>query len=291
MIAILGGNGFVGTAYRAFFKSRGIDSVSLSRAEVDYTDKRTLVQWLGEHKPDFLVNAAGHTGKPNVDACEVHKAACLFGNAVLPGIVAGACAEAGVRWGHVSSGCIYLGRRADGGGFTENDPPNFCFRTNNCSFYSGTKALGEEVLAGYPDVYVWRMRIPFNHQDGPRNYLSKLMRYPKLLDVENSISHLDDFVSATFACFEQTVPTGIYNITNPGAITTREVTERIRARGMVDHAFTFFESEAAFMREAAITPRSHCVMDSAKLQRAGVSLRPVEEAIEDALDRWQLENA
>jgi hypothetical protein len=64
---------------------------------------------LQRDRPEFLINAAGYTGKPNVDACELHKAECLLGNAVLPGIVAQACEEAGVPWGHVSSGCIYTG--------------------------------------------------------------------------------------------------------------------------------------------------------------------------------------
>ena len=94
----------------------------------------------------------GIRAKPNVDACEMHKAECLAGNAVLPGTIAQACEAANVPWGHVSSGCIYTGSRPDGSGFTEEDAPNFSFRQNNCSFYSGTKALGEEVLAGYSNT-------------------------------------------------------------------------------------------------------------------------------------------
>jgi hypothetical protein len=89
-----------------------------------------------------------------------------------------------VPWGHVSSGCIYTGSRPDGRGFTETDTPNFTFRTNNCSFYSGTKALGEEVLAGKPNVYIWRLRIPFDHVDNPRNFLTKLIRYQRLLEAD-----------------------------------------------------------------------------------------------------------
>src|SRR6185312_2877349 len=135
-----------------------------------------LTELLRREKPEFLINAAGYTGKPNVDACELHKSECLMGNAVLPGTIAQACADAGVPWGHVSSGCIYSGRNLDGSAFKENDPPNFTFRTNHCSFYSGTKALGEEVLAGTPNLFVWRLRIPFNEVDTPRNYLTKLMR-------------------------------------------------------------------------------------------------------------------
>ena len=112
-----------------------------------------------------------------MDACEIHKSECLAGNAVLPGTIAQACEAANVPWGHVSSGCIYTGSRPDGSGFTEEDAPNFTFRQNNCSFYSGTKALGEEVLAGYSNIYIWRVRIPFDQFENPRNYLTKLMRY------------------------------------------------------------------------------------------------------------------
>lgn len=286
MIALLGGTGYVGSAYRAYFDSLGIPYQSLTRAEVDYSDPRVLTAWLKQHQPEFLVNAAGYTGRPNVDACEADKANCLFGNAVLPGKIAEACAATGTPWGHVSSGCIYTGCRADGKGFTEEDAPNFCFRQPPCSFYSGTKALGEEVLAGAPDCYIWRLRIPFNEVDGARNYLSKLMRYARLLEATNSITQLDEFARATFACWEKHVPYGIYNVTNPGVVTTRMVAARIEAHGLADHTFSFFSDEREFMQKAAIAPRSNCVLDSSKLEAAGIHMTPVEEAIDTALRNW-----
>ncbi|PTX98374.1 sugar nucleotide-binding protein [Opitutus sp. ER46] len=287
MIYLLGGSGYVGQAYQALLQRKGIPFRNLRRAELDYTQRATLVEALRRDRPEFLINAAGYTGKPNVDACELHKAECLFGNAVLPGTIAEACAEAGVPWGHVSSGCIYSGARPDGSGFTEEDTPNFTFRTNHCSFYSGTKALGEEVLAGKPQVYVWRLRIPFNNIDNPRNYLTKLLRYPKLLEATNSISQLEEFVAATFACWEKRIPFGTYNVTNPGAITTHEVVELIRQSGVSRKDFVFFKSEDEFMHVAAKTPRSNCVMDSTKLARTGISLTPVREAVSAALRNWK----
>jgi putative intracellular protease/amidase len=71
-----------------------------------------LAAALREGRASFVINAAGYTGKPNVDACELHKTDCLQGNAVLPGLIAQACEQAGVPWGHVSSGCIFTGARA-----------------------------------------------------------------------------------------------------------------------------------------------------------------------------------
>ena len=87
----------------------------------------------------------------------------------------------------------------------------FCFRSNYCSFYSGSKALAEEVMGfgiavddnGEPEWrtdrdlgYIWRLRIPFNNLHSSRNYISKIITYPRLLEVENSISHLEEFVNA-----------------------------------------------------------------------------------------------
>lgn len=291
MILLLGGSGYVGAAYQAMLARRGIPFRNLRRADFDYTDRAKLTDLLRREQPAFLINAAGYTGKPNVDACELHKADCLFGNAVLPGTIAAACTDAGIPWGHVSSGCIYTGARSDGSGFTEDDTPNFTFRTDNCSFYSGTKALGEETLAGTPHVYLWRLRIPFNEVDSPRNYLTKLMRYDTLLEATNSISQLDEFVAATFACWEKRIPFGTYNVTNPGQVTTREVVDLIKRSGVSTKDFKFFADESDFMAKAAKTPRSNCVMDSSKLARAGIIMTEVHEAIERDLRRWQSASA
>ena len=287
MIYLLGGSGYVGQAYQALLTRKGIPFRNLKRSDLDYSDVARLTAALKADRPEFLINAAGYTGKPNVDACELHKTECLFGNAVLPGRIAEACAAAGVPWGHVSSGCIYTGARPDGSGFTETDIPNFTFRQNNCSFYSGTKALGEEVLAGRPDVYLWRLRIPFDEVESPRNYLTKLMRYQRLLEAENSISQLAEFVAATFACWEKRIPFGLYNVTNPGKVTTREVVDLIRASGVCTKQFEFFKDESDFMHTAAKTPRSNCVMDSTKLARAGIVMTEVHEAIARDLKAWR----
>jgi len=286
MIYLLGGSGYVGQAYQKLLTTKGIPFKNLKRKDLDYTDAATLVKALRTDKPDFLINSAGYTGKPNVDACETDKTNCLFGNAILPGRIAEACEATNTPWGHVSSGCIYTGSRDDGTEFTEADAPNFTFRHNNCSFYSGTKALGEEILKNADNVYLWRLRIPFDNIESPRNYLTKLIRYENLLEASNSISQLDEFVAATFACWEKRVPFGTYNVTNPGYVTTREVVELIKESGLSTKTFNFFKDESEFMAKAAKTPRSNCIMNSGKLAAAGITMTPVKEAIRQALSNW-----
>ena len=197
MIWILGASGYIGEALVAEARRQKLPFRPVARHELDYADFRTFVTALRKDKPDFVINAGGFTGKPNVDACEKFKAETIAGNVTLALTVAQACDVAGTRLGTVSSGCIYTGakiQRQDGSwavedrlteplisellekrsdrvcGFSEEDDPNFTFEHNNCSFYSGTKAVAESALRGFPDFYVWRLRIPFDEYDGPRNY-------------------------------------------------------------------------------------------------------------------------
>lgn len=313
-ILLLGGTGYVGQAFARDLASRGLPLRTVSRSETDYTRFSTVLRLLRDLRPRFLINCAGYTGKPNVDACEDHRAETLLGNVSLPQTLAQACEVAGVPWGHVSSGCIYTGakiRQSDGTlriepdltrpdlrrlveaspdrvvGFSEDDPPNFSFRSPPCSFYSGSKALGEEVLAGAPDTYVWRLRIPFDEVDGPRNYLTKLQRYSRVYDNVNSVSHLADFARACVDLWLRGAPPGTYNVTNPGFVTSRQVVALIEEILRPQRTFSFWESDEEFYRVAARTPRSNCVMDTTRLLATGVTMRPVVEAVRDALAHWR----
>ena len=285
MIVVLGSTGYIGSKFINFFQSLGQEAIGVSRCEIDYTNVLSLKNWLKSKNPRFVINSAGYTGKPNVDACELAKAECLSGNAVLPGIIREVCENLKIAWGHVSSGCIYSGRRTDGTGWKEDDEPNFSFRSSPCSFYSGSKALGEEVLQEAENCYIWRLRIPFNEERNPRNYLQKLLNYNSLLEAENSVSHLDEFVQKCVECFEQDVEPGIYNMTNTGSITTRQVTQWMHEEGVTDKEFQFFEDEEQFMSKAAKTPRSNCVLDTTKAEKAGIGMRPVEEAMRESMQK------
>ncbi len=321
MILLLGASGFIGSAFAAELHRRQTPFVPLARAQLDYTRFELLLGYLRRERPVFVINAAGYTGKPNVDACETARADTLLGNALLPQTIAHACAAAEIPWGHVSSGCIFSGAKISAAaagnthtehatrvekdltrpdlralvdhdpaaihGFTEDDAPNFTFRDGPCSFYSGSKALGEETLASNPHTYIWRLRIPFDELDNPRNYLTKLQRYARVYDNVNSLSHRADFVRAALDLWERRAPFGTYNLTNPGFVTTRQVIALLEKILRPARPFTYWESDAEFYQLAAKTPRSNCVLDVSKLLATGVRLRPVLEALEDSLRHWQ----
>lgn len=314
MIWILGASGYIGQAFTAEAERRKMDHRPVGRKDLDYTNFRILLDGLRKEKPDFVINAAGFTGQPNVDVCEHFKAETISGNVTLPLTIAQACEAAGIRLGTVSSGCIYTGakiRKPDGKwavedrlteplisellekrservvGFAEDDEPNFTFEHNNCSFYSGTKAVAEKALQAFPEFYIWRLRIPFDEFECPRNYLSKVQRYQKIYLNWNSLSHRGDFASASLDLWQNNCPGGTYNITNPGYTSTIEVVRKVQAILRKNWVPEYWQNDDEFYRFGASTPRSNCILDSSKLLNASIKMRSVDKALEDALLKWK----
>lgn len=313
MILLLGATGYIGSEFAAELGRRRMPFVAVSRTVTDYTRFDILLRLLKENRPTFLINAAGYTGKPNVDACETSRAETLWGNALLPATVAHACQAAEVPWAQLSTGCIYNGAKVptkDGWivendlskpsirslvsrdssvlrGFNEEDPPNFSFRSPPCSFYSGSKALAEEIAAHSGCRYVWRTRLPFDNQDHCRNYLSKLQQYQRVYDNFNSISNRGDFVRACLHLLESQAAPGIYNLTNPGFVSAREVVEMIKRILRPRREFRYWSNDREFYAHAAVARRSNCVLDVSKALAAGAPLRPVREALQEALQSWR----
>jgi dTDP-4-dehydrorhamnose reductase len=313
MILVLGASGFIGQAFCRELRRRGIAFVPLSRIAFDYTRFDLLFEYVRKIRPVFLINAAGYSGRPNMDGCEEHRMAAFLANAILPQTIAQVCVATNTPWAHVSSGGIYSGAKVfeDGKmrvvkdlnspelrrlfdaepdrffGFTEFEKPNSTFRALPCSFLSGTKALAEEVLQDFAQCYVWRARMPFGEKDEPCNLLSKLWHYPRVYDHVTSLTHVDDFARAGLDLWERHAPFGTYNMTNPGAVTTRQVVEMMRQVLKPSRRIEFWANDLEFYSSGARAPRSSCILDVTKLLGAGVKMRPVKEALADALKLWR----
>jgi len=286
MIIVFGSTGYIGQEFKKQLDQS--DHKVLYWKNTRNTTFLDLERWYereGYPYIDAVINVAGFTGKPNVDACELDKEATIHGNISWPQILTDWCMLNDIPLGHVSSGCIYTGRRSDGKAFTEEDAPNFTFEQNNCSFYSGTKAIAEKIVNKWEKSYIWRLRIPFEENNNPRNYLSKMLNYKKLLNAENSISNKQEFVSACIQSLNKKIPYGIYNVTNTGHTTTEEVVNLLKKTIAKDRTFEFVNDDD-FYKSLAKTPRSNCVMSNEKLLSTGINMRSTDEALQYCVNNW-----
>ena len=220
---------------------------------------------------DFIINAAGFTGVPNVDACEFRKADTVQGNINYP-LYLERTFDCPVL--HLTSGCVYTGYKDTG--WTASDEPNFNW--NNGSFYSATKAEFQKLWTEFKydrKSYLLRLRMPFGPDNLDKNLLMKLYKYDKLVDFENSMTNLEELAEAVCHFVETEPAPGIYNAVNPGGIKTHQVAQML---GLVKPYFTADE-----WASAGLTPRSNCVLNTDKMQ-AVFKFRPIPESLIDAID-------
>jgi len=136
---------------------------------------------------DLVVNTAGKT---SLEWCEANQAETFRSNVIAP-LAAFRSFKSRVHYKtslfvHISSGCVWDGPFPRVGlGFTPTDP------VVPACFYSWTKACCDALLlresAGW-NLAILRPRQVYSPIDSPRNTLTKLMRYPKLIDTTNSMT-------------------------------------------------------------------------------------------------------
>lgn len=271
MKVLIFGKGYVA---HHFLNHYGEGTAQISEQRVE--DYSALKAELEAHKPDVVINCIGKTGRPNVDWCEDNKRETLFGNVTVPLLMARACEELGIYFVHVGSGCVYEGYN-NGEGFEELDEPNF-----DGSFYSRTKAWSEAMLDEFPILQL-RLRMPLDGMPGPRNFVTKITKYEKVINIPNSISVLEDFLLAADALIQKRA-TGIYNMTNPGTIDHASILDIYKE--VVDPEFTYDIFSVEEMEKITKAKRSNCGLSSKKLESEGIHMRPVEEAVRSALTEY-----
>ena len=113
MILVLGQTGYIGTQFINELKYRNLSYRGISRVNIDYTNYSALYSLLttdvARNNFELVINCSGYIGRPNVDACEDHKAETIEGNVVLPKMISDVCSDVGIPLMHISSGCIYNG--------------------------------------------------------------------------------------------------------------------------------------------------------------------------------------
>ncbi|VAI06804.1 unnamed protein product [Triticum turgidum subsp. durum] len=239
-------------------------------------ERSQLLQDIRNVKPTHVFNAAGVTGRPNVDWCETHKQDTIRTNVVGTLNLADVCREQGLLMINYATGCIfeYNAEHPEGSGigFKEEDTPNFVG-----SFYSKTKAMVEELLKDYDNVCTLRVRMPISSDlSNPRNFITKIARYDKVVNIPNSMTILDELLPISVEMAKRDCR-GIWNFTNPGVVSHNEILEMYKEYINPDFKWTNFTLEE--QAKVIVAPRSNNEMDASKLKSEFPELLSIKESL------------
>ncbi len=309
MFLVLGAASYIGQAFATELRRRGQCFIPLSRRAFDYTRFELLFEYVRKIRPTFVINAAvSH----DASSAQGIREEVFQTNAVLPQMIGRVCELTNTPWGHVSSARIFSGARVlDNGaprlerdlndprlqrlfevnpeaflGFSESDEPNRSFRCPPCSFWEGTKALAEEALRGKDRTFIWRAGLPFNEDAMASNLLVELQHSAPVSDTLTCLSQVDEFARACLDLHERHAPFGVYNVVNPGAIRISKVAALIQQFLRPPPNPRILRLPRSANGETAEGNPPGCILDSSKLSRAGLGLRPVMQAVEAALEKW-----
>lgn len=252
------GNGYMGNhMYNHLAK---YDTTLVSASTVDYHNPQILNKYLLNEGIGLVINCSGFTGRPNIDEAETKKELCYKLNVESPLMVNRMCDRLNIDYLHISSGCVFEGYQRE---WTEEDVPNYGFFENHSSFYSKTKHLFE-MLSKDLRGRVLRIRMPFGPDSCHRNYLSKIKKYDKLIDFQNSKTYIPDlcnFVERLIEHGDHWVARQTYNVVNPGALWTSQVCDIMERYNAHNGLWTFVP-----IRDLEIVAgRSNCILDSSKV--------------------------
>lgn len=258
-----GKTGWVGQKIVSLLKN-GDEKVHVASARLE--DRQGILKDIEQCKPTHVINAAGLTGRPNVDWCENHKQDTVRVNVMGTLNLIDACWQHGIHVTNCATGCIYHYDdrivQGSGDGFKETDPPNF-----TGSFYSKTKAIVEDLVnsAGYDNVLTLRFRMPVSDDLHHRSLVTKLVNYDKLVNIPNSMTILYDMLPLLVGLAKHG-KIGTFNFTNPGSISHNEVMSLYKEFIDPEKEWTNFTLEEH--NEVVIAKRSNTELDGTKLIQA-----------------------
>lgn len=266
------GNGYIGSRCAEAWP----DAV-LSGKIINSTDD--VLQLLEQYQPEAVLNAAGIVGKPNVDWCETHQLETVKGNSILPVIIAEACAQKNIYLLHIGSGCVFYGEAPDGRGWKETD------FANPQAVYTKSKYAADLALMTLPGVGIARIRMPIDHIPYAGNLINKLASYKKVIDVENSVTIIEDMI-AVFRQLLEKKAVGIFHVTNPGSIKHKDILDKYKEIVDPSHETEFIKEEELVSLGLAAKKRSSNVLQSENLEKAGITMRPIREALQDTMEKY-----
>lgn len=135
----------------------------------------------------------------------------------------------------------------------------------------------EDLLKDYDNVCTLRVRMPISSDlSNPRNFITKISRYNKVVNIPNSMTVLDELLPISIEMAKRNLK-GIWNFTNPGVISHNEILELYR--DYIDPQFKWKNFDLEEQAKVIVAPRSNNEMDASKLKKEFPDLLSIKDSV------------
>lgn len=290
-VLVFGAGGWIGSKIVARFGAH--NTIISGRARLGTFDG-SVEREVDEHAPTHVVvcvgrthggsGAGGGTDASTIDFLELggpeRLRENLKDNLLAPIEAAHVCAARGIHMTYIGTGCIYTYEDTEGYSdrFTEASAPNFFG-----SSYSAVKGATDALIRMFDKtVLTLRIRMPVDDEMHPRNFITKITSYEKVIDVPNSLTVLPDLLPHMWDLMKRGV-TGPLNFCNPGPMSHGRILAMYAAT--VDPTFEWTTFSIEEQDQVLKAKRSNCALDTTRLEALCPTVRSAEDAVMMCLHR------
>jgi len=286
MWLLYGGKGWIGSQFVQILKDRGIpflhgesrvDDIPRVKEEIDSLEPTRVLSFIGRTRGgeyttiDYLEQGRPQTLENIRDN--------LFG----PVSLAILCRDRGIHFTYLGAGCIFTYDEDHPYGcedtpFTEEDLPNFFG-----SSYSICKGFTDRLMHEFSsNVLNVRIRMPISDDlESSRNFIYKVLHYPKICSVPNSMTVLPDLLPV-LCDMVASGRTGTLNLVNPGLITHNQILDMYAS--ILDPSFEYENMTLEEQNTILKAERSNNCLDTTLLE-TDYAVLPIEDSIRRLFQR------
>ena len=284
MILIYGGKGWIGTMICEYLKEMGKDYYS-SKLRVDNVS--AVENELDELKPTHVLSVIGRThgeGHSTIDYLEQDGKLKenINDNLFCPISLSLLCKARDIHFTYLGTGCIFSENSEKiecSNGFDENSEPNFFG-----SSYSIVKGFTDRIMHCLSDsVLNNRIRMPIVGYDHPRNFITKIKSYDKVINIHNSMTVLPDLLPVLLNMMEKK-KIGTVNLVNPGTVSHNDILDLYTK--IVDNSFSYCNFTIEEQNQILKSERSNNKLNTSELSSEYPHINHIKLSIENMFMTW-----
>jgi len=276
---VYGGNGWIGSMVVEELSKKAEHTVIVTSTRVDNISE--IRRELTEYKPDRVISLIGRTSGAGIGTIDYLEqpgklVENVRDNLFGPISLALICKEFDIHFTYLGTGCIFSYDdehiEGSGKGFTEASEPNFFG-----SSYSIVKGYTDRLMHLLPSSLNLRIRMPISSEDHPRDFITKIKNYEKVVNIQNSMTVLPSLIPCMVSLVERGI-TGTVNLTNPGTISHNEILEMHKKYSDRDYEWKNFTIEE--QDKILASKRSNNELDNSVLTGLCPDVLDIKEAVE-----------
>lgn len=284
-VLLFGGRGWIGGQIIDQLKRRNIAYV-VAESQPGKQSDDNVADELDRVKPTHVISCLGRTHGPGINTIDYLEGGPdklvlnVRDNLYAPMLLARLCEKRDIHFTYFGTGCIfkYEGlHQPEGIGKTENDLPNFFG-----SSYSVVKGFTDRLMHHWSDnVLNLRIRMPVTNTIHPRNFITKIAAYEKVINIPNAMTYLPEMLDGMLTMAKQR-QVGTLNFVNPGVMSHKEVLDLYNSIVDPKHVTKIMTLEE--QRAMLAADRSNCKLDTKRLEKILPNVMPIHQAMKLAME-------